>query len=154
MTVLSCSGSSHLPMRILIRMFFSFLGELAETTLLGQIKDSENYITTKTWLKSDCSLKYLGVVVGDQLSSFFNKRGIFYEFHCVCCLFIAYVFHCVVYCFFLKSNLMCFIVLFFIPYFKKAYAKSMREIHQTLLNFLCICRSQQSIHDRHPIPDV
>ena len=120
MTVFSRSGSSHLPMRILIRMFFFFLGELAETTLLGQVKDSENYITTKTWLKSHCSPKYLGMVVGNLLSSFSNKRGIFYEFHCVCCLFIAYVFHCVV-CLllFLKSNLMCFIVLFFIPFYKK-----------------------------------
>ena len=40
MTVLSCWGSSCLPMRVLTRMFFSFLGELAETTLFSPVTQS------------------------------------------------------------------------------------------------------------------
>lgn len=110
-------------MRVLTRMFFSFLGELAETTLFSPVTQSCQRLRNLYHYQDLasvrlCSLKYPGVVVGNQLYSFFRKSGIFHEFHCVvvplcllfvyclcvslCCLFIAFlkkqsnVFHCVV----------------------------------------------------------
>lgn len=118
-------------MRVLTRMFFSFLGELAETTLFSPVTQSCQRLRNLYHYQDLasvrlCSLKYPGVVVGNQLYSFFRKSGIFHEFHCVlvplcllfvyclcvslCCLFIAFlkkqsnVFHCVVlHSFFFKS---------------------------------------------------
>lgn len=102
MTVLSCWGSSHLPMRILIGMLFSFLGELAETTLLGQVKDSENYITTKTWLKSDyVRLSTWEWLWGTSCTLFWKKGGYFMSstVFAVCLLLMCFIV-LFVYCFF------------------------------------------------------